>query len=116
MELINKLEIDKEIFNLISNCLKFNEKFSFKKELEYLVREKVITKDLSQTCLELRNNSAHADKTIMDKNNMQELINKTNACLELFYLLLFSHIKYTGEYIQYSKEKWPVHLIIAPFE
>ncbi len=104
LEEIEKISIDETIFNDIKNYLTKPKEPNLQKRLKKLVKDDVISEDLFKICLEIRNYSAHADKIVMDskKTNMQKIIYEIDACLELFYLLLFYYIGYKGRHIEYS--------------
>jgi hypothetical protein len=79
-----------------------------KNALYALANKKLIPDELIEIWVELRNKSAHADELKQNKAELQEFLDQTFGCLELFYLLLMIHIGYVGDFIQYSKEDWPI--------
>lgn len=65
---------------------------------------------MSKAWVSLRNLSAHADKfqgNEIDFSKIQKALNNMHTCLALLYRLIFKHVKYTGEYTDYSIIGWP---------
>jgi hypothetical protein len=106
-EIIQSLEIGARAKERILSTLENAKLASPKGALYALAKENRIPHDLIQTWVKLRNKSAHADELKKNKLELQEFLNETYGCLELFYSLLLSHIKYVGKFIQYSRENWP---------
>lgn len=75
------------------------------KKMEF---ENRITHTMYESWKSLRNASAHAKHfSDFDIDKLQLMIDKMHICISLFYQLLFDHINYSGEYIDYSNDGWP---------
>jgi hypothetical protein len=110
LEKIKALNLEENIFNRIKGMLTSSQHANPKKILTKLIEDAVITKEMSKAWVSLRNLSAHADKfqgNEIDFSKIQKALNNMHTCLALLYRLIFKHVKYTGEYTDYSIIGWP---------
>ena len=107
---IRSLNINTRLFDRINGMLTSSNTASPRAILKNLSEQNIISKEMREAWISLRNSSAHGDTlTPEDINNtsMQEIINKMHSCLALFYQLIFEHIEYYGSYTDYSLVNWP---------
>ncbi|MCK4295362.1 MAG: hypothetical protein KAX28_01740 [Candidatus Marinimicrobia bacterium] len=80
------------------------EEITAKKMLKLLIEKKLITKNQSDMWDALRNKEAHGERE--SKKWFQKQLWRYDEVLELFYRLIFNHIKYSGTFTQYGKGKY----------
>lgn len=72
-----------------------------------LASKGVISKQMVDDWIELRNSSAHASIKV-DPETIGELLNQIYTVLTLLNLLVFIAIGYRGRYVDYSSKGWPI--------
>lgn len=107
---IKNLDIGEKAKSRILSTLGNAKSATPKNALYSLSRKKIISEDLINSWVTLRNKSAHADELQKNNEELQAALDQIFCCQELFYLLLLNYINYCGEFIQFSKEGWPISL------
>ena len=82
-----------------------------KKMLKLLIEKKLITKNQFDMWDALRNKEAHGERE--SKKGFQKQLWRYDEVLELFYRLIFNHIKYSGKFTKYGSGKFYIKFDLA---
>ena len=105
---LNDIDIGKRIKDrLLSSIGGLLKNTSPKGALYQMAQDGLISKEMADEWLKLRNKSVHPDKLNEDPRAFQKYIDQIYTCIALFYRLFFIIIKYDGRYIDYSENGWP---------
>ena len=104
---INSLDIGQRVKARMLSSLGQSQSPTPKNMLYALQRKNLITDEIIKSYLSLRNQVSHPTAKEYGVDEFQSLLDKTYSCLYLFYELLFIHIGYKGDKIDYSKRGWP---------
>lgn len=105
---LNDIDIGERIKDrLLSSIGDLLQNTSPKSALYQMAQDGLLSKEMADEWLKLRNKSVHPDKLNEDPRAFQKYIDQIYTCIALFYRLLFIIIKYDGNYIDYSENGWP---------
>ncbi len=108
LPLIESMEINTRVKASIKSSFNNSKSIKPKSILHALEKEKVLSIDAVKTWSELRNKASHADTLASeDEAELQKYLDQIFICLGLFYKLLFKHLNYNSNYIDYTKSGWP---------
>jgi hypothetical protein len=110
--IVKSMSIGKRVLERILSTLGNAKSASPKNALYQISQRGLFSEDLINLWKKLRNRSAHADQLRKNDEELQEYLDEVHGCLELFYVLLLSHVGYQGQYYEYSKKGWPVSAIV----
>ena len=106
-QIIKSMDIGKRIEKYLMSSIGRLNNASPKDILYQMVENRTLNNDIVKTWDNFRNKSVHPVKMNKDLIAIQKYINQIDACLTLFYSLIFIIIKYEGSYTDYSKRGWP---------
>lgn len=108
IDTIQKLKLNTTIKKWIVGSLKnFMENPSTKAILKKFEDGTVITKNMINSWVKLRNTCAHAAIISNENKEFQKFIDRFYSCIALFYILILLTIGFEGKYIDYSQDGWP---------
>ena len=105
---LNDIDIGKRIKDrLLGSIGGLLKNTSPKGALYQMAQDGLISKEMADEWLKLRNKSVHPDKLNEDPRAFQKYIDQIYTSIALFYRLFFIIIQYDGSYIDYSENGWP---------
>ena len=103
----NDIGIHNRALKRIIDSIKMGTHFTIKEALIKFETTHILTKYHLKIWNKIRNKSHHADILNNKPEDLEKYYTQLNTCLEILYIIIFCHIKYKGEYIQYSQDGWP---------
>ena len=103
----NNIGIDSRVLTKIITSAKNANQFTIKEALTKLKDINILTQYHLKIWNKIRNKSHHADILNNNSEDIEKYYTQINTCLEILYIIIFYHIKYEGEYTQYSEDGWP---------
>lgn len=110
IEKLQHLDIQKRVKDRLMSSLRLALVSNPRTAIINLSKDGWFETELATTWVSLRNMAAHADSIEISDDALQDYLNKTYACLQLFYNLIFIRIGYINRYIDLTKSGWPERL------